>query len=1479
MFKSPKKLLGKKHNNNNQPPSINTFQPPNGYNNSIQSGTMTPKRNSTSSSMAKVATPTSPNILNNPEHQRKLVTDKIILDCYSKTISHDGQKMHETSYIAHIGIIEYSNYPNQPPPPHLENVGSKKQRILVLCSKSSGRMQLQKGKKNDKNFYQIGRTWDLSELQCIRKINEDSMILELNKNYYWKCDEDDTRIWKFCRYLCQEYGSYMGKYPRLEGFTLDGFMLPETPKITNSPRSPRSPSSTSRSSSIKDKLKNKGKDLYKEMDFTSHGQLPVKPMKILSRDKETKLDSGFQERQNVFNQKPNYQQPAPPISKQPSQPSYQPLMQKQQSQYQAAAQSQPQVQKQPSISSQQPQYQAAAQSRPQVQKQPSISSQQAYQPQASLSKRSSLNQSTNSIQKSNTLHQSQSSLKSSSSSPQPQPIQTPSNTGSYSPHNHERRRSSDFKYSPHERKQSEPKINPSMNDSRQVSERSSHPYTTLYSKDNDSHSFVFNDTSQIDEKIEPKLDTVNETKPKGFEEFTNSLPERRKLAASAKSPDFGIEEITDESDNEQVLPKSNNNGLGISTSARSSQFIEESNKIEKNNEMQELEDMLDSHLNDDSFQFNKDEEKSFDEPVTVNEPEDVVPLHIVKKDEFERDAEIDEIFDDINWSIKTDSDLLLKNLTKEMNKVKQETVQQLVNVDLSNDKTNDIGSAIEEIENIKYIFQKMESSLKFILPEISSIDQSSNGLQVKYINKKLLFNDLKGVLDKVSVDHDKLKDISEFKSFNDINKIPSFERKLVSLYNAIATIRSQDENDDLSSLKALQQYQSTYEIVNTKFIKHFIKFIRGEFERLQFNDLNDLLIFKGLTLYIKEIGVIEFQELNHYFNQIYEKSLERYLNGKILKLKEPRISLPKFDEEEPEEEEEDDGEIPLRRRTVRKKKTTHGRKEHFESIRKQWSKTDNEIQDGTVVLEFIKDTISIITFMSNFINMFFHFYDSNHKFIDYMEKNEYEPNITNDLMNNLTVLFGNFINNFLKLNVSELIIPGILLQLEHFISETNEEFINYNFLSKISEKYKNQWNKFIQSQVDLINNSIIVANSGVLQNVKNVNYLLYHTETSIDNRDIRGLKIKNLIDKNYKLIGDSLINLFQREDPLLKNSDLDDKEREIRNVSILQNIFYTLQQVTDYSNNQQRLIDDLTKVFKKIESIYFEKQLHKTIGKLIEFINTYQSSKNLNKKYLKSLLTRYSQKDIQLKVSEIYKKIEKHFKLEDAIFEKDLIDKLWSDLELIFIDYFTKLNNILRTERDIDYQVRIGAISFINIHPNVLLSIIPPLSILGYFGNKIFHRWQYEINVKIIGTTAKSDEIVSIEPYDETSMKNVLDGIDNEFEYLKSKILPIVNSRIIDYISKNGTNEITKPLIVDSQFNINIFENDIENWITSSIKINGENHQFIKFSLPYYNDKNRSKRLGVMQVFLLKLKQEEYKIGIEINPLAWKTKKFYFTKI
>ena len=140
---------------------------------------------------------------------------------------------------------------------------------------------------------------DLSELQYIKKLDQkvDSTI---KQSILLKCDEDANRV-EICSLLNSTLWMFMGKYPRLEGFSLDDFMLPTIPKspTTTVPRSPslnepnpdpqllksRSlkrknmpnpvlPQPPTASATKTPPMPSKPEELYKDMDFTVNGALP-----------------------------------------------------------------------------------------------------------------------------------------------------------------------------------------------------------------------------------------------------------------------------------------------------------------------------------------------------------------------------------------------------------------------------------------------------------------------------------------------------------------------------------------------------------------------------------------------------------------------------------------------------------------------------------------------------------------------------------------------------------------------------------------------------------------------------------------------------------------------------------------------------------------------------------------------------------------------------------------------------------------------------------------------------------------------------------------------------------------------------------------------------------------------------------------------------------------------------------------------------
>lgn len=717
------------------------------------SGYSTPQRNGMSplqTNVARMAGPNSPAGSTNSEQQRKLTTDKIISDCYSKVIIDGGRKVNDVSYITHIGVIEYSHYPSAPPPSNT-NFGTVKHRILVLCKKNSGRMQLQKGKyQADKNFYQIGRTWDLSELQYIKKVGPEGLILQLNKVYYWKCDEDANRVWKFARYLTQHYGMFMGKYPRLEGFSLDDFMLPTIPKspTTTVPRSPslNEPNPDPqllKSRSLKRKnmpnpvlpqpptapatktppMPSKPEELYKDMDFTVNGALPQKQMKVILRESN---DRGFASKLDPGRSVHEQQKP-------------------QGSHLQLGFNS--------------PSQDGTHQAPP-----PKKHSQHPY------FQRSPMNGTDSSSVVSNDSHS--------------------------------------FVFGSNDDKnQSRERLDNSSRSSRQQQ-------GSIGTGSQSTNTKGLQTNSYASKKQERESVASQKSAEDVVKEFSEAIPPKRKMAASATVPDFGVEEITDDSEDDQrpaptfsirkrqqqikAQDKKNEEtqkvtneqpirhhhedattsfadksshydektfasqkGLGIYP-AGSGSFIEESTKLEGQNSassnLQDLQDLLSSHIDraqEDSFDFNDvSNEKSADdlneipeirvagpsnnlngdtnsfegEPLEKGlnivrksetpENEKVNPSSIIPKDQ--RDVEVDTLINQIGWSVKDTTDTLMKKLSKELNNSKQDIVSKLVSIDLTNNSGNDIGSALNEVDNMTQIFQKMEVRLKLVRNELQS---------------------------------------------------------------------------------------------------------------------------------------------------------------------------------------------------------------------------------------------------------------------------------------------------------------------------------------------------------------------------------------------------------------------------------------------------------------------------------------------------------------------------------------------------------------------------------------------------------------------------------------------------------------------------------------------------------------------------------------------------------------------------------------
>ena len=139
------------------------------------------------------------------------------------------------SYITHFRVEEDSMHQSGPPPPDA-STHHKKPRVILLGVKSTGKVQMYKARENEDGTFQIGKTWDLDELQSIRVFNPATartpeeqqqaqwagpggLTITMSKPYFWKALGNAEKEF-FVAGLVRVFRRYTkGRAPELIGFT------------------------------------------------------------------------------------------------------------------------------------------------------------------------------------------------------------------------------------------------------------------------------------------------------------------------------------------------------------------------------------------------------------------------------------------------------------------------------------------------------------------------------------------------------------------------------------------------------------------------------------------------------------------------------------------------------------------------------------------------------------------------------------------------------------------------------------------------------------------------------------------------------------------------------------------------------------------------------------------------------------------------------------------------------------------------------------------------------------------------------------------------------------------------------------------------------------------------------------------------------------------------------------------------------------
>ncbi|KAF2103693.1 hypothetical protein NA57DRAFT_69906 [Rhizodiscina lignyota] len=167
---------------------------------------------------------------------------RIVESCFAKQDASGGLA---ESYITHIRIHEDAQYPQTPPPPD-SAPSNKKERIIVVAVRNTGRVRMHKGRENPNGTFSIGKSWNLEDLTAIESYshlvpqnNEDyqrkewggdvGFTVTIQKPYFWAAGTSKEKDF-FIASLVKIYRKYtQGKVPEMLGFSsreLDAILGP-----------------------------------------------------------------------------------------------------------------------------------------------------------------------------------------------------------------------------------------------------------------------------------------------------------------------------------------------------------------------------------------------------------------------------------------------------------------------------------------------------------------------------------------------------------------------------------------------------------------------------------------------------------------------------------------------------------------------------------------------------------------------------------------------------------------------------------------------------------------------------------------------------------------------------------------------------------------------------------------------------------------------------------------------------------------------------------------------------------------------------------------------------------------------------------------------------------------------------------------------------------------------------------------------------
>jgi hypothetical protein len=1121
---------------------------------------------------------------------------RLIKYCFS---SYDSSGILIDSYITHVRVIEDAAYPSERPP-SASSASNKKPRVLVLAVKKDGAVYLHKGRENSNGSFQIGRTWSLNELSTIvkEKQSDTGFTATLGKDYYWETSTSKERQ-VFVTSLVRIYRKFKnGLVPRLVNWDLSLFGLDE--------------------------------ESYKVF-------LNKEVMKQPVSESPKKAQESPQRKRDSSPKKSHQKEMLPPLTV-PSQVS-----------------------------------------KTVAEPKPLMTSTQVDQEIKPL----------NFTKSATTVPVIITGAPTSSAVPAAFAAATAASATAAAVASQTDR--------PSETRPPELALSPTVKRS-MIDDALGQGVSGLQISEHGSKQEKARDELDIPKRYEPMQDSTSSSsgdaaleRPQTRESITCSIKDvaiiaqRRSLAEfEAEEDDSYDDDITDLYQQESesgAVPMSANFDMQdpsiIITPADDDLSFENSygESFDRTNASHEV--LNATPREPEPFPTpstikgnnNSDDEYEYDD---LNQPVEELQVPTIRgrrragtvnsmiEQPDDDQSSFDDIFDEINWDSSDDAVTLTAKLMKELTRTEYKTAKKLVDLrSNSSHLTQQTSKIAEECSKLIPLFNMFTVELAGFALDIKDLESEGQGLQVETINKKNLYNDLKKLLDTVSVDESSLQVLLT----GDIDKdLYNLEATLADLESALDAIRGGDKDEDnLGEMTALRERRSKYETATIQFLRRLkfemssrFKYIVSEMEKYDFVDsvafkdvLSEILVYAGLILFVRDASEDSYLEIitswetaaNPFYQNVISILSDNLIEGALSKHRFSLTNEVVFPSTVP----------------VSRKRTSASTSISHERLREKFGLMDSSSatsiprysNDKNSAIEAIINTFQAlqkhIILQQDYVVKFFHMSNEDPDLSSYISKypiddrpslltssiSEIDSDRANarDIYNILSNVFQPALETLLKtvvqcLRSNQKNTPSVFVWLELFdkqFSSSNQEYM-LGIFKKLMSRLRADWEKFIDNECKGVEKNINSKKrrDGVSILVKNVCKFISEIEEECDmvitshnqkGVSLSALECRPFIERSYvELCSAILKNLNYSAKDNQKIYRIHDggelKEHSVFLINDLQNCNWIIEKLSPLKlSSLSPTLASLTDITKETMKTYVSMMVSEHFGKISLFVS------------------------------------------------------------------------------------------------------------------------------------------------------------------------------------------------------------------------------------------------------------------------------------